>query len=78
MGEKQGMSFTPRSGDTNVIGEDGAAVNVDADARSAALAEMAGTLKGEDGVPLSVPEGDRTDPPAPLAPEPSTNGRKPK
>lgn len=36
MGDKQGMSFTPRSGDTHVIGEDGEAVNVDAQARGVA------------------------------------------
>lgn len=39
MGDKQGMSFTPRSGDTHVIGEDGEAVNVDAQAR-----DVAGTV----------------------------------
>lgn len=48
MGEKQGMSFTPRSGDTHVIGEGGEAVNVDAQARVATdIGGGAGEL-GED------------------------------
>ncbi|MEV5021418.1 hypothetical protein MRBLMA1_001240 [Sphingobium sp. LMA1-1-1.1] len=78
MDEKKGMSFEPRSGDTHVIGEDGEAVNVDAQARAAALADLADTLKGEDGAPVTPPEGDLTDPPAPIAPEPTASGRKTK
>ena len=65
MGEKKGMSFTPRSGDTHVIGDDGEAVNVDAQARGAALA----TVVDREVVPLAPTSGDLTDPPAPLAPE---------
>lgn len=76
MDEKQGVSFEPRSGDTHVIGEDGAAVNIDAQARAAALAEVVDTLKGEDGAAVSPPEGNLTDPPAPIAPEPTASARK--
>ncbi|AMK18700.1 hypothetical protein [Sphingobium sp. MI1205] len=76
MGDKQGMSFTPRSGDTHVIGDDGAAVNVDAQARDVALADIVDTIKGPDGEAVTLPEVDLTDPPSPLAP--ASAGRKAK
>ncbi|UZW55555.1 hypothetical protein NUH86_01750 [Sphingobium sp. JS3065] len=66
MGDKQGMSFTPRSGDTHVIGEDGEVVNVDAQTRSgvdSAMVEVpqAGTGEGAqgDGSDGHLPHGRR-------------------
>ena len=66
MGDKQGMSFTPRSGDTHVIGEDGAVVNVDAQARAVAGtvvadAPLAGSGEATqiDGVEGGVPPARR-------------------
>ncbi|MEV5033680.1 hypothetical protein MRBLMC3_002917 [Sphingobium sp. LMC3-1-1.1] len=70
MGEKKGMSFTPRSGDTHVIGDDGEAVNVDAQARGAALA----TVVDREVVPLAPTSGDLSDPPAPIAPDVDAGG----
>lgn len=65
--------FTARSGDTHVIGDDGVAVNIDAEARDKAVAaEAAAPVLGEDGAPINPPAGDVSDPPASL----SGKGRK--
>ena len=68
MGDKQGMSFTPRSGDTHVIGEDGEAVNVDAQVRVGASTDKS------DAQP---PQGSASDP-TPQPTDAPAGGRKSK
>lgn len=71
------QAAAPRSGDTIVIGADGEAVNVDAEARDASagtfLASVVAPVLDDDGHPLNPPAGNLTDPPGVITPP---RGRK--